>query len=95
VRNSFGDPIFHTPANRSAGLVIAGDDGKASLRGFGKTQSPGTFGHNGAGGQIAWADPASGLSFVYLTNGLDQHMVRQAKRGVALSSIAAELTKAV
>ena len=93
VRNNFGDPIFNTPANRTAGLVIAGDDGKASMRGFGKTQSPGTFGHNGAGGQLAWADPESGLSFVYLTNGLDQHMIREAKRGVALSSIAAELTK--
>ncbi|MBA2608019.1 MAG: beta-lactamase family protein [Actinobacteria bacterium] len=92
VRNHFGDPLFNTPANRTAGLIVAGDDGQASLRGFGKTQSPATFGHNGAGGQIAWADPVSGLSFVYLTNGLDQHLVRQAKRGVALSSTAAELT---
>ncbi|HVT78489.1 MAG TPA: serine hydrolase domain-containing protein [Acidimicrobiales bacterium] len=94
VRNSFGDPLFNTPANRALGVVIAGDDGQASLRGFGKTQSPRTFGHNGAGGQIAWADPESGLSFVYLTNGLDQHMIREAKRGVALSSLAAEVTKA-
>jgi CubicO group peptidase (beta-lactamase class C family) len=93
VRNNFGDPLFNTPASRTVGLVLAGDDGKASMRGMGKTQSPGTFGHNGAGGQIAWADPASGLSFVYLTNGLDQHLVREARRGVALSSIAAELTK--
>ncbi|HUR78770.1 MAG TPA: serine hydrolase domain-containing protein [Acidimicrobiales bacterium] len=89
VRNHLADVVFKVPANRSAGLVIAGDDGKASLRGFGKTQSAGTFGHNGAGGQIAWADPASGLSFVYLTNGLDRHVVRQARRSVALSSIAA------
>jgi len=94
VRNTFGDPLFNTPANRTAGLVIAGDDGKASMRGFGKTQSPGTFGHNGAGGQIAWADPESGLSFIYLTNGLDRNMIREARRGVALSSIAAEVTKA-
>ncbi len=89
VRNNFGDPLFNTPAMRGLGVVIAGDDGKASLRGFGKTNTPTTFGHGGAGGQIAWADPESGLSFVYLTNGLDLHMVRQAKRGVALSSIAA------
>jgi CubicO group peptidase (beta-lactamase class C family) len=91
VRNNFGDPLFNTPAGRGLGVVIAGDDGKASLRGFGKTNSPTTFGHGGAGGQIAWADPETGLSFVYLTNGMDQHMVRQAKRGVALSSIAAEV----
>lgn len=93
VRNNFGDPLFNTPAGRGLGVVIAGDDGKASLRGFGKTSTPTTFGHGGAGGQIAWADPESGLSFVYLTNGLDLHMVRQAKRGVALSSIAAEVLK--
>jgi CubicO group peptidase (beta-lactamase class C family) len=92
VRNNFGDPLFNTPANRALGVVIAGDDGKASMRGFGKTQSPASFGHNGAGGQIAFVDPDSGLSFVYLTNGLDLHMVRQARRGVALASIAAELT---
>lgn len=92
VRNSLPDPIFHTPANRTAGLVVAGDDGYASQRGFGKTQSAGTFGHNGVGGQLAWADPASGLSFVYLTNGLDRDFFRAARRGVALSSIAAELT---
>ncbi len=93
VRNHFGDPLFNTPANRTLGLVVAGDDGKANMRGFGKTGSARTFGHNGAGGQLAWADPESGLSFVYLTNGMDQHMMREGRRGVALSSIAAELTK--
>lgn len=95
VRNNFGDPLFNTPANRALGVVVAGDDGKASMRGFGKTGSPRTFGHGGAGGQIAWADPDSGLSFVYLTNGLDQNLLREPRRGVALSSIAAELTKPI
>ena len=49
----------------------------------------GTFGHNGAGGQIAWADPDSGISFAYLTNGLDQNVIRQGSRGVAIGSLAA------
>jgi CubicO group peptidase (beta-lactamase class C family) len=70
-------------------VVIAGDDGRGNERGFGKTGSPRSFGHGGAGGQIAWADPDSGLSFAYTTNGLDQHAVRQWRRGSALSSIAA------
>jgi len=48
-----------------------------------------TFGHNGAGGQIAWADPESGISFAYVTNGLDAHVIRQGRRGIALSSLAA------
>ena len=56
---------------------------------MGKTVSRGAFGHNGAGGQIAWADPATGLSFVYLTNGMDQHPIRQARRTTALASRAA------
>lgn len=90
VRNTFPDPLFRVPIMRTLGLCTAGDDGKGTFRGFGKTGSPRRFGHNGAGGQLAWADPDSGLSFVYLTNGLDAHTFRQARRGVALSSIAAD-----
>jgi CubicO group peptidase (beta-lactamase class C family) len=89
VRNNKGDILFGTPASRALGVVIAGDDGKANLRGFGHTQSPKTFGHNGAAGQIAWVDPESGLSFCYLTNGRDQDVIREARRSVALSSRAA------
>jgi CubicO group peptidase (beta-lactamase class C family) len=76
------------PANRSLGLVLAGDDGQAYLRGLGRTASPSAFGHNGAGGQLAFADPATGMSFAYLTNGLDRHILRQGRRGVALASLA-------
>lgn len=89
VRNTRPERWTGVTANRSLGLVLAGDDGRANLRGFGHTSSPRAFGHNGAGGQIAWADPATGLSFCYLTNGLDQHVIRQARRGIALSSLAA------
>jgi CubicO group peptidase (beta-lactamase class C family) len=59
------------------------------MRGFGHTQSAGTFGHNGAAGQLAWADPESGLSFCYLTNGRDLHPIREARRSVGISSRAA------
>ena len=90
VRNTFRDPLLGHPIRRTLGLCTAGDDGFSTHRGFGKTGSAATFGHNGAGGQVAWADPETGVSFVYLTNGLDAHPIRQAKRGVALSSIAAE-----
>jgi CubicO group peptidase (beta-lactamase class C family) len=92
VRNRFLDPWTGVPANRTLGLVVAGDDGLAHMRmHFGRTVSPRTFGHAGAGGQIAWADPESGLSFCYLTNGLDAHLLRQGRRGVALSSRAGAL----
>jgi CubicO group peptidase (beta-lactamase class C family) len=89
VRNEKRDRWTRVPANRGLGVVIAGDDGKSPLRGFGHTNSGRTFGHNGAGGQIAWADPESGISFAYVTNGLDAHIIRQGRRGIALSSYAA------
>jgi CubicO group peptidase (beta-lactamase class C family) len=89
VRNTYPDPMMGVPANRSRGLVLAGDDGRSNLRGMGHTVSPGAFGHNGAAGQIAWADPATGLSFGYLTDGFDQHFIREHRRTSALASLAA------
>jgi len=89
VRNHLPDPLTGTPANRTLGLVQAGGDGLGYMRGFGRTVSPRAIGHNGARGQLAWADPATGLSFAYCTNGLDEHPIREPRRGTALSSLAA------
>ena len=86
----FVDPMFGKRASRGLGITIAGDADRV-FRGFGRTNSELAFGHNGAGGQIAWADPATGLSFVYLTNGFDRDVIRQGRRGVALSSLAGDL----
>lgn len=80
--------LMGVAANRGLGIVIAGDE-KRSLRGFGKTNSAQAFGHNGAGGQLAWADPATGLSLGYCTRTHDRNAIRQGRRGVAISSIAA------
>jgi CubicO group peptidase (beta-lactamase class C family) len=85
VRNRFPD-YMGTPANRTIGLVVAGDDGMSNRRGMGHTVSARAFGHDGAGGQIAWADPATGVSFCYLTNGLDDHQLRQWRRTTGLAS---------
>ncbi len=84
------DPVFGTAPHRGLGIVVAGDD-KRVYRGFGRTGSEQLFGHGGAGGQIGWADPESGLSFGFCTNGFDRQAIRQARRGVALSSRAADL----
>lgn len=86
----YKDPIFGIPCNRALGVVVAGGDGLANFRGFGKTNSALAFGHGGAGGQIGWADPATGISLGYCTNGFDRNDVRQGRRGVALSSLAAQ-----
>jgi len=82
------DPLFGKRANRALGLIIAGDD-ERSYRGFGHTNSGLAFGHGGAGGQIAWADPRTGISIGYCTNGHDRNTIRQARRGVGISSRAA------
>ena len=89
VRNTLPDPMG-VPANRSLGLILAGDDGLSHIRGLGRTVSPQAFGHNGAGGQLAWADPATGLSLGYVTNGYDRHQVRLPRRGTAIGSIAGQ-----
>jgi CubicO group peptidase (beta-lactamase class C family) len=84
------DPLFGKRANRGLGVVIAGD-GDRVFRGFGHGSSERAFGHGGAGGQIAWADPVSGLSFCHLTNGLDRDPIGLAKRSYALSKRAGVL----
>jgi len=84
------DPLYGRLANRALGIIIAGDDDR-HFRGFGHGNSPESFGHNGAGGQLAWADPASGLSLGYVTSGHDRNVIRQGRRGVAIASLAAEL----
>jgi CubicO group peptidase (beta-lactamase class C family) len=89
VRCNLADPLRGIPASRSLGLMIAGDPATSILRGFGHGVSERAFGHDGAGGQIAWADPDTGISFSYLTNGLDAHILRQYRRSIGLSSRAA------
>lgn len=85
------DPLLGFPALRTLGLYLAGGDGHSALRGFGRTTSARTFGHNGAGGQIAWADPDTGISFAYLTNGLDAFVPNQWRRQAALTNRAGAL----
>ena len=102
IRNTLPDPQrMGAPANRSIGLIINGpDDGAAlpipalgislPLRPFGTRTSDHTFGHGGAGGQTAWADPETGLSFCLLTNGMDRDMLRDGQRHIAIEASAAQ-----
>jgi CubicO group peptidase (beta-lactamase class C family) len=58
------------PMRRSLSFVHAGAPAEryGERTFFGPCVSERSFGHQGQGGQIAWADPVSGLSFAYLTN---------------------------
>lgn len=87
VRTQFPD-LSGTPVNRALGVVVAGDE-KRNYRGFGHTNSSLAFGHGGAGGQLGWGDPATGISLGYCTNGHDRHALRQARRGISISNRAA------
>lgn len=68
------DPFFRVPVNRAVGVVVAGGDGRAAARGFANEISAAAFGHGGAGGQIAWGDPATEISLGFCTNGLGPWM---------------------
>ncbi len=91
VRNTLPDPYTTAAAKRSRGLVLAGDDGHAVLRGFAAGASPLAFASPGVGGQTAWADPRTGVSFCYLTNGIDADLVRAFRRSLGVSNRAAAM----
>jgi CubicO group peptidase (beta-lactamase class C family) len=58
---------------------------------FGRGCSPAAFGHAGAHAQVGWADPASGISFAFLTNAVDEDMMRAGARASRLATLAADL----
>ncbi|MEV0555162.1 serine hydrolase domain-containing protein [Streptomyces sp. NPDC050597] len=99
IRNTFPDPgRVGASANRSIGLVIAGPDDGAVLRvpsreapipmrPFGGCTSPRGFGHGGTGGQSAWADPETGLSFCLLTSGLNRDVLADHERHILIESL--------
>jgi CubicO group peptidase (beta-lactamase class C family) len=93
IRCTFNDPLMQVPANRTLGLVLAGDDGLHQFRYamFGKDNSAGSFGHSGAHCQVAWADPATGISFAFLKNGLPSDMFADAVDVIPLCDVAAGL----
>ena len=84
------DPMSGVPVNRGLGIVIAGDEYR-NFRGFARDNSPLAFGHGGAGGQIAWGDPVTGISVGYCTNGHDRNPMRLGRRGLGISKRVAAL----
>ena len=84
------DPLSGKRVNRALGIVVAGDEDR-NFRGFGHENSPLAFGHGGAGGQIAWADPTTGISIGYCTNGFDRNPLRLGRRTVSISNSVARV----
>jgi CubicO group peptidase (beta-lactamase class C family) len=64
VRNASISATDGVPANRTIAGYVAGNDGYHLHRWM--PAIPGAFGHAGAGGQLNWCDPVSGVSFSFL-----------------------------
>jgi CubicO group peptidase (beta-lactamase class C family) len=82
------DPRLIVNTNRALAVVVAGGDGYNFARGFGRTCSQRAFGHGGAGGQVAWGDPETGISVGYCTNGFVDALT-SGRRVTAIGSLAA------
>jgi CubicO group peptidase (beta-lactamase class C family) len=62
------DAMAGIPMHRGLGPHVRGDSDR--IRGLGTIGARETFGHGGAGTSYSWADPTSGVSFSYLSNGV-------------------------
>ncbi len=93
IRNDIAD-IFGTTASRTTSFVISGEEPNRLMRGLGETVSTAAFGHGGAAGQIAWADPETGVSFAFVTDGFDVDFFREAARTYELNMFAGQIGKA-
>jgi CubicO group peptidase (beta-lactamase class C family) len=69
------DQVFQIPTAFSAGFMK--DPLQATRRIFGP--SPLAFGHPGAGGSHAFADPENGISFAYVMNQMEQSLLPNEK----------------
>jgi len=69
------DRVFQIPTAFSAGFMK--DARNTTPRIFGP--SPVAFGHPGAGGSHAFADPANGIAFAYVMNQMEQSLLPNEK----------------
>lgn len=84
IRCRLPDPLMNLPANRTLGVVIG--------KGFGSTwgESETAYGWPGYGGQIGFAEPATGISFAFLQCG-DPDELSPFVRGIQMSNLALKL----
>lgn len=84
IRCTLPDPLMGLPANRTLGVVVG--------NGFGATwgKSPTAYGWPGAGGQVGFVEPATGISFSFLQSG-DTDQQNVFVRAIAMSELALEL----
>ncbi len=91
IRNGSVSASDMVPANRTIAGYTAGNDGYHLHRWMPAT--PLAFGHAGAGGQLVWADPASGLSFTFLHDTLHQDPRVDFRRAADLNDLVLALLR--
>lgn len=89
VRNGSVSVTDGVPANRTIAGYVAGNDGYHLHRWM--PAAPRAFGHAGAGGQLNWCDPASGISFSFLHDTLHQDPRVEFRRAADLHGLVLDL----
>jgi len=89
IRNGSVSVSDKVPANRTIAGYVSGNDGFHFHRWM--PSAPRAFGHAGAGGQLCWVDPASGLSFAFLHDTLHQDPRVEFHRAADLNDLALAL----
>ncbi|MEN9643395.1 MAG: hypothetical protein RL238_64 [Actinomycetota bacterium] len=89
IRNASVSVTDGVPANRTIAGYVAGNDGYHLHRWM--PDAPRAFGHAGAGGQLNWCDPASGISFSFLHDTLHQDPRVEFRRAADLHGLVMDL----
>ena len=89
IRNGSLSVNDKVPANRTIAGYVAGNDG-FHLHRF-MPAAPRAFGQHGAGGQVCWVDPDSGVSFCFLNDTLHQDPRVEFRRAAELNGLVLDM----
>jgi len=91
IRNASIDISDKVPANRTIAGYVAGNDGFHLHRWM--PAAPRAFGHRGAGGQLFWVDPESGISLCFLTDTLHEDPRVEFRRAADINGLVLDLVR--